>query len=160
VKESLVVANSSPFIALERIGQFDLLPMLFKQLWIPPAVRQEVFASKSLPAWVKEVQLQQPLAPQMAGVRLGAGEREAIALALELKAAELILDDLPARRFAIALGLPVIGTLGLLLRSKEQGLIPLVRPLLEDLQNQEFHISERLFIGILVAAGEEATMDG
>jgi predicted nucleic acid-binding protein len=91
----------------------------------------------------------------MVSARLGKGEREAIALALELQATELIIDDLPARRLATSLGLPIIGTLGLLLRAKKKGVILAVRPLMEDLQARDFHISERLFEGILAAAGEK-----
>jgi predicted nucleic acid-binding protein len=154
MSEPIVVANSSPFIALERIGQLHLLPALVPSLWIPPAVRQEVFGAKPLPEWVKEVPVQQPLGPQMVSTRLGAGEREAIALALEMEATELIIDDLSARRLAISLSLPVIGTLGILLRAKRLGLISIVRPLLEALQDHGFHISGRVLDGILVAAGE------
>ena len=60
----------------------------------------------------------------------------------------------PSRRLAISLGLPVIGTLGILLRSKDRGLISEIRPIMEVLQNQGFHISERLFEGITQASGE------
>jgi predicted nucleic acid-binding protein len=90
----------------------------------------------------------------MAAMRLGPGEREAIALAVELGADEIILDDLSARRMATSLGIPVIGTLGLLLRAKKRGLIREVRPLVEALQSQGFRISERVLSGILAAAGE------
>jgi uncharacterized protein len=150
----IVVANSSPLIALERIGQLALLPALLSPIHIPPAVRQEVFASRPVPTWLVEVPISQPLAPHMVSPRLGAGEREAIALALEIKATELILDDLLARRLAKTLNIPLIGTLGILLRAKQQGLIQDIKPLLEALQNHEFHISERLFVNLLVAAGE------
>jgi predicted nucleic acid-binding protein len=85
---------------------------------------------------------------------VGAGEREAIALALEMGAAELILDDLAARRLAQSLLLVVIGSAGLLLRAKERGLIPRVRPLMQAMQAVDFHISERVFTGILAAADE------
>ncbi|MBL7161448.1 MAG: DUF3368 domain-containing protein [Anaerolineales bacterium] len=149
-----IVANSSPFIALERVGYQHLLPALFEQINIPPAVQNEVFKEQPLPDWVKVVHLTQPLAPRMTSARLGPGEREAIALAMELEAEELILDDLPARRLAIFLGLNVIGILGLLLRAKKRGIIPQVQPLMDALYTQEFHISERLYSGILEAAGE------
>ena len=96
----------------------------------------------------------QPLASQIVAARLGAGEREAIALALEMGAAELILDDLAARRLAQSLQLAVIGSAGLLLRAKEHGLIQRVRPLMQAMQDVGFHISERVFAGILTAAGE------
>ena len=85
---------------------------------------------------------------------MGAGEREAIALALELRATWLVIDDLAARRLAQSLDIPVVGSLGLLLKAKEEGLIPAIRPLMEAMQRDEFRISDRLFAGILSAAGE------
>jgi predicted nucleic acid-binding protein len=154
MKERLVVADSSPLVALSRIGYLHLLPALLGKLHLPPAVRQEVFGSHPLPGWVAEVALQQPVASRITSAHLGPGEREAIALALELSADEVILDDLAARRLAYALRMSVIGTFGLLLRAKKRGLVPLVRPLIEALQSHEFHASARLVEGILVAAGE------
>lgn len=63
--------------------------------------------------------------------RLGDGEREAIALAMEVGAAAIILDDRAARRVAEAAGLNVIGTLGLLLEAKRKGIVTRVRPELD-----------------------------
>ncbi len=154
MSESLIVANSSPFVVFERMKKLDILCSLTNGIWIPTAVRQEVFTVQPMPAWVKELPLRQPLASRIASMRLGPGESEAIALAMELNASELILDDLPARRLATALGLPVIGTLGLLLRAKNRGLIPEVKPLMEELRIHEFRMSDRLFKGVLDAAGE------
>ncbi len=65
------VANSSPFIVFERIGQRELLRALMGHLCIPPAVRREVFGSKPLPDWVEERILSQPLLPRIASARLG-----------------------------------------------------------------------------------------
>ncbi|MBN1485050.1 MAG: DUF3368 domain-containing protein [Chloroflexia bacterium] len=155
MNQRLVVVNSSPFIALEKIGYLHLLPTLWGTLHVPPAVQREVFEIRPMPPWVEQVSLQQPIASRIASVRLGPGEREVIALALELDAEEVILDDLPARRLASALKIPVIGTLGLLLRAKKRDLIPLVRPLVEALENHGFYASERIIHGILTAAGEE-----
>ncbi|RKY62822.1 MAG: DUF3368 domain-containing protein [Candidatus Latescibacterota bacterium] len=122
--------------------------------YIPPAVREEAFGSNPLPEWIEERQLSQPLAPRIMAVSLGPGEREAIALALELKATRLLLDDLPARRLASSLGLEIIGTLGLLLWAKEQGLLPAVRPWVDTLLREGFYISERLLAEVLSTAGE------
>lgn len=152
----LFVANSSPLIVFERVERLDVLRELFGQLRVPSAVRLEVFGTNQLPDWVEERSLSQPLAPQIASARLGAGESEAIALALEVKATELIIDDLAARRLAQSLGLSIIGCLGLLLRAKHRGLIPVVRPLMQAMQSDEFRISDNLFAKILSAAGESA----
>jgi hypothetical protein len=60
-------------------------------------------------------------------VGLHQGEIEAIALALEVHASVLILDDLPARSHALGLGLAIIGTAGVLVMAKRSGLTPSVR---------------------------------
>jgi uncharacterized protein len=148
------VTSSSPLIVLHRIGYIDLLSGTLGQLSIPQAVRKEVFGQDPVPQWIEVRTLAQPLASQIVAARLGPGEREAIALALELQATLLLIDDLPARRLAQSLNIPVMGTLGLLLQAKHQGLIPAVRPLMMAMQNQEFRISDRVFAGILSAAGE------
>jgi predicted nucleic acid-binding protein len=150
----LCVGNSSPLIVFQRIGQLSLLQNLLEQLYIPPAVRFEVFGSTPLPVWIKEQSLAQPLASQILAARIGAGEREAIALALELQANLLVIDDLAARRLAQSLKITIIGSLGLLVRAKERGLISSVRPLMEAMQSEEFRISDSVFAGILAAAGE------
>jgi predicted nucleic acid-binding protein len=86
--------------------------------------------------------------------RLGAGEWEALALAIELKADWIILDDLPARRSAQAAGLNVIGTLGTLVTAKRTGLLKLIRPELDALLRTSFFLSPRLYDEVLQAAGE------
>ncbi len=90
----------------------------------------------------------------MRKIGLGDGEREAIALAIELEATQIILDDLPARRVAEASGLNVIGTLGLLLGAKRQGLIDRVRPELDGLLKTSFFLSPELYTELLRSAGE------
>jgi predicted nucleic acid-binding protein len=85
---------------------------------------------------------------------LGAGEWEALALAIELKADWIILDDLPARRSAQAAGLNVIGTLGTLVTAKRTGLLKLIRPELDALLRTSFFLSPRLYDEVLQAAGE------
>ena len=152
--EPIIVSNASPIIALQRIGQLDLLPALLGRLIIPPAVRREVFGSTPLPQWIEEMALTQPLASQVLMAQLGAGETEAIALAMELNASRLLLDDLPARRLANLLNLKVLGTLGLLVRAKEQGLIVEVSPFLDALEVQDFRVSERLRRVVLIQASE------
>ena len=154
MSNALYVVNSSPLIVFERVGHFDLLRALMPQVCIPPAVRREVFGAKTPPEWIEERPLTQPLASQILASRLGSGEREPIALALEIKPTWLVIDDLAARRLAQSLGIAIIGSLGLLLSAKERRLIAAVRPLMEALQSDEFHISEQLFAGILAAAKE------
>jgi uncharacterized protein len=149
-----VISDARPLIALEQIGHLDLLKSLFSAVLVPPAVVREIAPTVRLPAWVSERTLAQPIGPQILRTALGPGESEAISLALEIGAQWVILDERPARRLAQALGLPVIGTLGVLLASKRRGLLPTVRPCLDALVNFSFHISPGLYDLVLADAGE------
>ena len=119
---------------------------------IPPAVAREF--GRSLPDSIEVRALSQPVGPQILGASLGQGESEALALALEIKSNLILLDDRAARRLAVALRLPLLGTLGLLLRAKNSGLIPALRPRMEALRVLPFHISSRLYDAVLKTAGE------
>jgi uncharacterized protein len=97
-----VVSNASPLIAFEAIGQLDLFPGLFQSILIPPAVAFEITPSIPVhPSWLHIQDLRQPIPEAALNPSLGDGEREALALAVEIRADRVILDDLPARRVAL-----------------------------------------------------------
>lgn len=150
-----VVSNSSPLIALARIERIDLVPALLRSILIPPAVAREIAPSiPVLPPWAS-VKAPESLPPTLAFPgRLGDGEREAIALAVEVGADATILDDSPARRAAEATGLSVIGTIGLLLEAKREGLLATVRPELDKLLETSFFLSRQPYDRLLEVAGE------
>jgi predicted nucleic acid-binding protein len=86
---------------------------------------------------------------------LGAGEAEVIALALEIDEAPLIvLDDGPGRRAARERGLDIVGTAGLLVLAKEAGLLPAVRPVLDELVAAGLFLGGPAYRDVLSAAGE------
>ena len=85
---------------------------------------------------------------------LGAGEREALALAIEIRAERILLDDLPARGIARKLNLSVTGTAGVLLTAKRHALIPRVRPYLDALLKEFFFIGPELYDELVRLAGE------
>jgi predicted nucleic acid-binding protein len=87
--------------------------------------------------------------------RLGDGEREAIALGIEVGAGAIIIDERAGRRLAEAAGLNVIGTLGLLLQAKLAGVIASVRPELDKLLETSFFLGEELYHQVLGVAGED-----
>jgi uncharacterized protein len=149
-----VVSNSSPLIALEQLDLLDVLEQIFGNVLVPPAVAKEVAPTVTLPAWIKEQSLSQAIGPHILSTSLGAGESEALSLALELKASLLILDERPARRLAQALNVPVIGTLGLLVKAKQLGLIAEIKPQLDALLKHDFRVSPTLYDKILEDAGE------
>ena len=150
----VVVADASPLIALERIGQLGLLKALFEEVLIPPAVAGEVAPRLVLPPWIRERALQQPIAGEVLRAALGPGESEAISLALEIRADRLIVDERAGRRVAEALGLRVAGVLGLLVLSKQRGLIPTLRPQIESLLRVGFRADPDLVERVLRRAGE------
>jgi predicted nucleic acid-binding protein len=75
--------------------------------------------------------------------RLGDGEKEVLALGLELPGALLLLDDRQARRHARILNLEISGTVGVLLLAKERGILEAVRPVLDRLQGSGFRLDLR-----------------
>ena len=100
----IVVSNASLLIAGLDIGLGAIFEALFGEVFIPPAVRQEVFTSRPQPSWITEHPLTNPSASRLLQGRLGAGEREAIALTLEVQADLLLMDELAGRRTATSLG--------------------------------------------------------
>jgi len=149
-----VVSKAGPLIALQQLGRLDLLRELFTTVLIPPAVARETTPTVAPQPWLVERDISPPLHADIEAATLGAGEAEALALALEVSARWVIVDERRARGLAQNLGLPVIGTLGILLAAKRQGLLREVRPLLADLDLAGFHMSERLREQVLRETGE------
>ena len=127
----IVITDTTPLNYLVLIDRAEVLPQLYDRVLIPSAVREEFQAPETPPAvraWVNNppdwLQIR-PVesGPDPATEPLGPGEREAIALAEELHADRLIIDDRAARRVATQRKLTVIGTLGVLVEAAERGLI-------------------------------------
>jgi hypothetical protein len=98
-----VVSNSSPLIALARIERLDLIPTIIQSALIPPAVAREIAPSiPVLPHWLEVRAPTRSASVLTSRGRLGDGEWEAIALAVELGASAILIDDRPARRLAEA----------------------------------------------------------
>jgi predicted nucleic acid-binding protein len=125
----IVVADTSPLNYLIRLGYPDVLQEIYGRVLVPHAVLiemqhpeapSEVRAWASAPPqWLEEKQVQQidgSLAPE-----LGAGEREAISLALEVNADVLLIDERAGREAAEARHLEVAGTLAILLQASLRG---------------------------------------
>lgn len=154
-----VVSNTGPLIALAQIGQFNLLQVLFGQVVIPPAVKTEILDEVSLAAsaaadWLVVQSPTDLLAVQVLRDELDAGESEAIILAKENTAELLLIDERAATRKARALGLSVMGTLGVLLLGQKTGHLTTLKPSLEQLRQTGFRMSTGLYTQVLQAAGE------
>lgn len=122
-----VIADNTPLSALWDIGQFDLLEQLYETVLIPPAVRDEFVASGersrmdglTAAEFIRVTPLVNPKSV-LAFANLDAGEAAVLALAIELDARLVILDERKARRYAQRLELPVTGTVGLLIAAKQK----------------------------------------
>ena len=144
------ILDCTCLIGLERIGLLDLLPQLLEPIFAPPAVIGEF---GSAPIWLTE---QAPLDRGMVAALnliVDWGEAEAIALAYEMKH-RLIVDDLKAREAAQGLGIAITGTVGLLLKAKQAGILPALRPVLDALDLNHFRIGSALRAQALIMADE------
>jgi len=158
----MIVSNSTPLIAFARIGELELLQKLVQHVLVPEAVWQEVTEAGHRPGaeetrkamWV-EARAVRVVPPELVPL-LDRGEVEAIALAEEVTADELLLDERAARAIATARGLNIIGSAGLLARAKQQGMIPTVRPFLERMQTQGIRYGQRFVEEFLRQLGEES----
>jgi len=138
------VANASPLILLGKVGQTRLLRDLADELLIPEAVAREVGVKGDGERMLQEL-LSSPsvsLAGEIAVPKdvevwdLGRGESEVLAQAMITEGSRAVVDDLEARRCAQALGVGVIGTLGVVLRAKRRGLIEAARPVVTRLRKE------------------------
>jgi uncharacterized protein len=146
------IVDSSCLIGLEAVGSLAVLESAYGTVLVPAAVAAE-WGSAALP-WMTVRAAQDRALVQSLRMDLGSGEAEAIALAIEVGAARTVLDDKKARRVARELGVTVTGTVGVLLRAKQRGIIPALRPLLDDLQGMGFRVSNSLREQALRQAGE------
>jgi uncharacterized protein len=166
----IVVSDTSPISDLVVVGQVDLLPQLFGAVVIPEVVYQELLANGENHSvtqtvmtadWldVRSVSDQSQVMILERERRLDPGEANAIVLAIELKVTQLLIDERLGRAEAKRQGLRITGILGVLLAAKRQGLIQVIRPILDRLIGEaNFRISAQLYNEALALA-EEATTD-
>jgi predicted nucleic acid-binding protein len=152
----VAVADTSPVNYLILIQEINILQKLYEKVALPPAVYAELLhpsADRKVRAWIahpppwmevraterKIVELSETLDP---------GERDAIALAGELGADALIIDDRQGRVAAAQRGIPVIGTLGVLRVAASNGLVDL-RSAVERLRSTNFYVAPEVLERLL-----------
>ena len=156
------VINASPIILLAKAGLIHLLPVLADPLIIPTPVADEVRRGPSGDAgsrWLNESgsrHVQPPVfePADLASAAIGAGEKSVLSWALAHPVFIAVLDDFAARVLARKLGVPVLGTVGVLLRLKQAGLIDKIKPHLESIRLHGGHLSEALLFEALNRANE------
>ena len=153
-----VISDTSPLILLAKIGRLELLFQLYGQVVVPVSVLDEIRGrsteeTTAIESLVEnqalEIQRGSPEALERVPADLGAGEREAIALAMETEADIVVLDDREGRRVARERDLPVTGTIGILIEARARDMIPSVRRELDRLIEAGMWIDEAFYHRIL-----------
>ncbi|MCI5125460.1 MAG: DUF3368 domain-containing protein, partial [Candidatus Electrothrix sp. AR5] len=107
-----------------------------------------------LPDWIEIKAPENTQYQNLLEMDLDAGEASAIALSLEINRSILIIDDLKGRKIAERLQLKYSGTLGLLLQTKQAGILTALRPVVVKIRETNFRFSETLLDYLLEQAGE------
>jgi uncharacterized protein len=164
----IIVSDTSPINNLAAINQLHLLHQLYETVLIPESVYRELTNPGFPVAGAAEVQTYDWIQTRSVGDRtivealsseLDVGEAEAIALALEIQADQVLIDERRGRLVAARLNLRYTGILGILVEAKSQGLIAEVKPLLDALVNQAgFWIAEPLYNNVLRLVNEDDSL--
>ncbi|NJL26610.1 MAG: DUF3368 domain-containing protein [Thermoanaerobaculia bacterium] len=157
-----LVVDASPLILLIAAEKLSLLPNLANEVVVPEAVLGELESGKTrdhaaarlrTAPWAK-VGETVPISSVIAGWDLGLGESAVLGWAASRPGFTCVLDDRAARNCALTMGLPFVGTLGLVLAAKEAGFLPAARPVLAAMMRAGYYLSDDLLERALRGVGE------
>ena len=157
----IIIADSSPLISFAILDNFEILDIVFDEIYVPVAVFNELTNFKK----PYSLKLKEYLKDKVVAVKnidlvnfltneIDLGESEAIVLALEKKIQDILIDDFRGRKIAELNGLSPIGTIGVLLQAKKQRLIKEIKPLLDILIQNDIRIGKSLYTESLVLSSE------
>lgn len=162
----MIVSNTTPISNFLHVGKLSVLGELFGVVYIPEAVANEVnVAFSGCKEWQESLEGKQIIIQPISNTTLARqmvpflhqGEAEAICLSLEKSAKLCLIDDKDARTIAQLNNLPVTGTLGVLLKAKEIGLISSVKQPMDSLRDEHhFWIGEDIYQKVLDISREKA----
>ena len=136
MSDEIIISDASPLIVLVDIGELDLLQKLYRQVLITDVVKNEIHAD--LPNWINVTSEYDKKQFQILKLELDSGEASAIALAMETPERTIIIDESKGRSVAKRLGLRVTGTIGILIKAKDNGLIESGHKILAKLEDHGF----------------------
>ena len=159
-----LVLNASPIICLAKAGLLNEVLSIAQGVIVPRTVAGEILAADddrdAAVAWIRTERAQRALrdvgapASFILAWDLGAGESAVLTAVAGSPGSVAVPDDLAARRCALALGIDVTGTLGLLLVAKRAGAIASLRQALKAVTDAGLFVSPR-HVGAILAAGGE-----
>jgi len=156
-----IITNTTPVLSLLKIDKLDLLKELYGEVTVPNAVYQEIEKGKHKPYyqdlklvdWIKIEQIKNTDSLAFF-VDLDKGEAEVLILAKEQKADLVILDEIMGRRYAKRLELNLMGTMGVLLKAKEKGMIDSIREILTELTEKGTWLNPKLIKKVIDLSNE------
>jgi predicted nucleic acid-binding protein len=156
------ISNASPLIVLVRSGHLDLLRALPPPVLVPAAVLSELEAGDASDGAADAVRALDFVArvgdvdvpDTIASWRLDAGESQVLAHSAARSGAGVLLDDRAARRCARTLGIPVLGTIGLIVRAKGAGIVPAAGPVIKAVVDAGLYVDEVLVSAVLADSGK------
>jgi predicted nucleic acid-binding protein len=147
-----IISDTSCFIVLTNINEMNLLQKVYGNVITTEIIAAEF--GQPLPEWVKIRQVNDKNLQRVLEMQIDKGEASAIALAIETPYSTVIIDDQKARKIAERLGMNITGTIGVIIKAKERGIIPAIRPYIEKIRSTTFHLSEEIELKALKMAGE------
>jgi len=162
-----VVSNTSPILNLAIIGKLSFLREQFGEVLIPGAVLEELHVEEELPGsqtvrgaikdgWIKIEEVKENAVVRAMRRDLDMGEAEAIALAMQVNAEWILMDERDGRKAARSMQLKVVGVLGILLKAQREGTLKSLRHAMNRLREKAgFHIQADLYNALLRESGEK-----
>lgn len=157
-----IISNTTPILSLLKINKLEILKELYGQVIIPNAVYQEIEEGKHKEYYKDLTKIDWLIIKRIKDessrdyfVDLDDGEAEVLILAKELNADLVILDEILGRRYAKVLKYKLTGTLGVLLKSKEKGIIKSLKLLLTELTEKGTWLNPKLIKEVLKIANEK-----
>ncbi len=150
--DTLIIPDTSCLIYLEKIGEIELFQKLYSRTVVTKEVAVEYI--EPLPVWIEVKKVEEVRYQKVLEQKVDIGEASIMILALERKDAIVCIDDKEGRMVAKTLGIKLTGTLGIIYKAKQEGLIDSVRDRVEKLKKYDFRISKRVEQEIIRMAGE------
>lgn len=161
MKMRKIISNTTPILSLLKINKLELLKEIYGTIIIPRAVFQEIEKGKdklyyqnlSLVNWIRIKKIKNKES-RTYFFDLDDGEAEVLILANEQNADLVILDEIMGRRYAKQLEINLTGTVGVLLKAKEKGLVKSIRELLNELTEKGTWLNPKLILKAIELANE------
>lgn len=158
----LWILNASPIIIIGKAGLLYTISPITKNWLISQGVFEEISRKGSASLYLKELSTAakveilpvSEIDPIVSGWNLGRGESETLTLVIQ-KRGGVVLDDLQARKCATVLEIPLIGSVGILVRAKNMGIIKAVKPAFDSIMKAGLYIEQGFMDSLLKQLGEK-----